>query len=320
MTAPLKFTTWTGGSIGKPGLYADMTLEQYHSRDVCDGISISSSGLRTIFNESPAHFWVNSTYNRDRIESEVSREMIIGRAVHHLMMGEPYFAEVFRAAPAEVPDAKGVLQPWSLRTNYAKEWLDQRKREGKIAIFPKEVEQIRGMAKALGAHPMVKAGAFDGHIERSGFWRDKETGVWLKIRPDVIPSSSGDFVDLKSTTSVQWPDLQRNIAEMGYAQQFSLMREGFRALGFPVASCTLIFVERKPPHCVRVVSMRDQDLDRGERQNRHALRAFVRCLKSKHWPGPGGDRRDAEDIFLPDWYKDQAEAKLTAFREDEEAA
>ena len=56
MTAPLKFTTWTGGSIGKPGLYADMTLEQYHSRNVCDGISISSSGLRTIFNESTSAF------------------------------------------------------------------------------------------------------------------------------------------------------------------------------------------------------------------------------------------------------------------------
>ena len=90
-----------------------------------------------------------------------------------------------------MPDAKGVLQPWSLRTNYAEEWLDQRKREGKIAIFPKEVEQIQGMAKALGAHPMIKAGAFDGHIERSGFYRDKETGVWLKFRPDVIPSDRG---------------------------------------------------------------------------------------------------------------------------------
>jgi len=219
-----------------------------------------------------------------------------------------------------VPDAKGVLTPWSLRTNYAKEWMDARQREGKEVIFPKEVEQIEGMARALGAHPMVKAGAFDGYVERSGFWRDRETGVWLKIRPDVIPSASGDFVDLKTTTSVQWSDLQRTIAEMGYVQQFALMREVFRNLKFPFASATLIFVERKPPHCVRIVSLRNEDLDRGERANRVALRAFVRCLKSKHWPGPGGERRDAEEIFMPDWYKTQTEARLTAFAEDDQAA
>ena len=78
-----------------------------------------------------------------------------------------------------------MLVPWSLRTNYAKAWMDARRVEGKEVIFPKEVEQIEGMARALGEHPMIKAGAFDGYIERSGFWRDKETGVWIKVRPDV---------------------------------------------------------------------------------------------------------------------------------------
>jgi hypothetical protein len=313
----LKFSKWTGGSIGRPGIYSDLTLEHYHSRDVCDGVSISSSGLRTIFSESPAHYWVSSVYNKDRIEEEPSREMIIGRAMHHLMLGEPYFAQVFRRAPTMVPDAKNVLQPWSLRTNYAKEWMDARRREGRVVIFPSEVDKITGMAQALGAHPMIKAGAFDGYVERSGFWRDKETGVWLKIRPDVIPSASMDVCDLKTTSSVQWKDLQRTIAEQGYAMQFALMREVFRNLGSPIASATLIFVERRPPHCVRVVSLRTEDLDLGERQNRHALRAFVRCFKSGHWPGPGGERRDAEEIWSPDWYRESVSARMSAFSEEE---
>lgn len=316
----LKFTKWSGGSIGKPGVYSDMPLETYHGPDVCDGISISSSGLRTIFNKSPAHYWVSSVYNKERIEQEPSREMVIGRASHHLMLGESYFAEIFRAAPREVPDAKGNLTPWSLRTNYARAWMDARRQEGKEVIFPGEIEQIEGLARALGAHPMVRSGLFNGYVERSAFWRDKESGIWLRVRPDVIPSDSGDMVDLKTTSSVQWKDLQRTIVDQGYLMQFSLMREVFRNLGFPVASATLIFVERKPPHCVRVVALRAQDLDRGERMNRQALRTFVRCLKAKSWPGPGGERRDAEEIFMPDWYKDSVEARLTAFAEDEQAA
>lgn len=317
---PLRFTKWRSGSVGVPGVYEDMPIDRYHSRDVCDGVSISSSGLRRIFSDSPAHYWATSVYNEQRVDDEPSREMVIGRAMHHLMLGESYFAQIFRAAPREVPDAKGVLVEWSLRTNYAKEWMDNCKRSGRTAIFPKEIEQIQGMALALGQHPMVKAGAFDGYPERSAFWRDKETGVWLKVRPDVIPNHSGDFVDLKTTGSVQWNDLQRVIAECGYIQQFALMREGFRHLGLPVASATLIFVERKPPHCVRIVSLKGQDLDRGERMNRHALRAFARCYKSRQWPGPGGVRRDAEEIWSPDWHKDQVEARLASFREDEQAA
>jgi hypothetical protein len=315
----LRFNKWIGGSVGVAGLYENMTLDHYHGRDVCDGVSISSSGLRTIFNESPAHYWVSSPYNRERIEREPSREMTIGRAAHHLMFGEPHFAMTFRTAPTEVPDQRGVLTPWSLRTNYAKEWMDARRREGKITIFPKEVEQIKGMALALGAHPMVKMGLFDGFIERSGFWRDKETGVWLKIRPDVIPSASGDCVDLKTTASVKWSDLQRIVAEFGYVQQAALMREGLRNLGFPFSSATLVFVERNPPHCVRIVSLRAADLDQGQRMNRAALRTFVRCYKSGQWPGPGGVRRDAEEIWTPDWHKEQVEARLAAFKEEETA-
>ena len=317
--AALKFTKWSKGSIGVNGLYEDMPIEHYHSRDVCDGISISSSGLRKLFNESPAHYWCSSPYNKDRVEEEVSRAMIIGRATHHLMMGEADFARVFRKAPDEVPDSKGVLKPWALTFNYAKEWKEAREREGYVVLFPKEVKQIEGMALALSQHPLVQAGAFNGYIERSGFWLDRETKVWIKVRPDVIPNESGDFVDLKTTTSVQWPDLQRTIAEMGYVQQFALMREGFRVLGFPVASATLIFVEKTPPHCVRIVSLRPHDLDVGEQQNRHALRAFVRCLKSREWPGPGGIRRDAEEIWMPDWHRDSVEAKLTALKEEEAA-
>jgi PDDEXK-like domain of unknown function (DUF3799) len=322
MAAALKITKWVKGSIVAPGLYSDMSLDRYHSRDVCDGLSISSSGLRTIFNESPAHYWMTSVHNKQRIDvdDEVSRAMVIGRAMHHLMFGDAQFAEIFRSAPAEVPRADGVLVPWTLTTNYAKEWMAARKREGKVVIFPKEIPLIQGMAQALGMHPMIQAGAFDGHIEHSGFWRDKETGIWLKIRPDIIPNHSGDFVDLKTTRSVQWYALQHTIAEFGYVQQFALMREGFRILGFPVASATLVFVERDPPHCVRIVSLRSEDLDRGERMNRHALRTFVRCYKSMKWPGPGGDRRDAEDIFLSDEHRRRVESKLASSAEEERAA
>jgi hypothetical protein len=312
----MKSIEWTGGRISRAGVYSNMPLDRYHTKDVCESLSISSSGLRKIFHESPAHYWCTSPHNDDRIEEEPQRHFILGRAMHHLIMGEPYFAKIFRVAPPEVRRVDGTLVPWSLRTNEAKAWMDAERRRGIEVIYPGEVKLIEGMALSLKEHPMVQAGAFDGYVERSIFWKDRETGVWLKVRPDVIPTDSGDCVDLKTTTSVQWDNLQRTIAECGYAQQFALMREGFAALNMPFASATLVFVEKTPPYCTRVVSLRSQELDRGMKENRAALRTFLRCMDSGEWPGPGGVRSDAEEIRLPDWANKQSDAKLRIFGDE----
>lgn len=312
----LKSVEWKEGPITKPGVYSNMPLNKYHSPDVCDGVSVSSSALRKIALESPAHYWCRSPYNPNRVEEEPQRHFVLGRATHHLILGEAYFAKIFRVAPPEVRRTDGTLVAWSLRTNEAKNWMAAEKRRGIEVIFPNEVEQIRGMAESLRLHPMVEAGAFDGYVERSIFWKDKETGLWIKVRPDVIPTHSGDCVDLKTTTSVQWTPLQRTVAEFGYVQQFALMREGFAALGMPFASATLVFVEKNPPYCARVVSLRSQDLDRGQQDNRAALRSFHRCMDSGEWPGPGGVRRDAEEIRMPEWAVKQADARQKAFGEE----
>lgn len=304
---------WKPGLIKQAGLYTDIPIERYHTADVCDGPSISSSGLREIFNKSPAHYWVKSPLNPEAIEEPDKREFILGRAVHHLLLGEPDFAQKFSIQPVEYPDAKtGELKPWNNNATYCKQWHAGMKVQNRSVLTPKEVEQIKGMAIALGTHPIVRSGALNGKIEVSGFTKDKETGIWLKIRPDAIPRDSGDYVDLKTTISVQWPDLMRAIYERGYHMQLALIRHVVTQCGFPFNSATLVFVEKTPPFSPRVVTIRPADLDLGDKQNKAALKTFTECLKAKHWPGPGGDCQDAEYIELGDYARSQIDAKLTA--------
>lgn len=308
----LRTIEWTGKPISKPGMYSKISLATYHSATICDGLSVSSSGLRKCFSESPAHFYVEWPGNPDAIEVEDKKHFILGRAVHHLMLGEPFFAKLFAAQPTEYADEKtGEMKKWTYAAGVCKKWRDAREKEGKAILTAEMIEQIKGMAASLSKHPIVRAGALNGMIERSIFWKDKETGLWVKIRPDSIPTSSVDFVDLKKTTSVQWRDLQKAIFEYGYHQQGALIREGARkVLGIAQPTFTLVFVEDKPPHCVRVVTLKDGDLDRGEKQNRAALDTIARCIKSKHWPGPGGEREDAEHIELPEYAQKQIDDRL----------
>lgn len=295
-----KSIAWDGGKITRPGIYKNLSLEAYHNPDICDGPSISSSGLRDINPDrgSPAHFYAQWAGNPDAVPRD-SAAFVLGRAAHHLMLGQDFFARLFVQEPSETHDAKGELKPWSYQLKSAKEWREKRIQEGRIPLSDSQVNAIKQMAVSLGNHPLVRQGALSGLVERSMFWRDKETGIWLKSRPDAIPTDSGDFVDLKTTPSIMWNDLSRTLREFSYYQQAALIRTASReVLGIEMASFTLIFVEKKPPWCTRDVRIDDQDLHRGERMNRACLRTFARCIKERRWPGPGDGNEGNERLSL----------------------
>jgi hypothetical protein len=274
--------------------------------------------LRTILLESPAHYWCRSPLNKARIVEPTPRHYVIGRAMHHLMFGEAHFSKVFVPTPKLTQLADGTAVPWNWKTKHSQEWKQLQYNAGMEVIEPKEAIHIAGMARALERNPFVaKHGIFNGYIERSAFWLDEETKIWLKVRPDVIPTDSGDFVDFKTTTSVQKLDLIRAVESNGYAMQFALMREVFRKLNLHFGSATLVFVEKEPPYCVRVLTLEPEELDLGEQQNRDALHQFARCLKSREWPGPGGTSSDAEPIRLSDRYRQWAERQLNYNRAGE---
>lgn len=310
----LRETPWKRGEkITKPGMYSGIDIETYHGQDICDGPSVSSSGLRQIFNESPAHFFAHWRGNTDRVEEKEARHYILGRAVHHLLLGQRGFRELFTVQPEDYENEKtGEVKPWNNNADVCRRWHDEQRKKNLAVLLPRELEQMQGMALVLGRHPIVKAGALNGKIERSIVFKDKETGVWVKVRPDAVPTDGADHVDYKTTTSVLWPDLVRTIGECGYHQQGALVRRAAReVLGHANTTFTLVFQEKTEPYCVRVVTLKDSDLNRGERQNRIALDTFARCLKSGHWPGPGGDREDAEHIELSDREQQRIDDQIT---------
>jgi hypothetical protein len=302
---------WDGKPITRPGMYSKIPLDTYHSQFICDGPSVSSSGLRKIFTESPKHFFASWDGNPNRIAKKDARHFILGRAVHHLILGEPYFAKLFCVQPnvIRVPE-EGVVK-WNNNRPQCKEWAAQQRHAGRAILLPGEVPVIRGMAREICAHPFYQAGLLKGWIERSLIWKDKETGIWLKWRPDVIPRDSADFADLKTTTSVLWLDLMMTIADLGYYQQAALGRWACtEVLRMDMASFTYLFVEKTEPYAVRDVRLVDEDLKRGEDANRVALELLARCLEKNDWPGPGAGNEGNDRVPLSDRARDAIDKRL----------
>jgi PDDEXK-like domain of unknown function (DUF3799) len=292
---------WNGKKIAMPGVYNDIPLEDYHG-DICVEPSISSSSLRALYSPlpwvkaSPAHYWCKSPYNPARTvddDEEEKKAFILGRAAHHLLFGEAEFKKVFALRPLTING-----EAWHGSKTICKLWLKKQTDLKLTVLTPDHLKAVKGIARELAKDPLVRNGLLNGLIEHSWFWKHR-SGIWLKIRPDATPKDSLDFVDLKLSRSIMWPDMQRAIRDYGYYMQAGLTAMGVRAvLGQPLNSYTLVFAENTEPHCIEIVTLKENEIARGIEACENAITLFVKCMQEKRWPGPRGDREDAQYIEL----------------------
>jgi hypothetical protein len=311
----MKSIRWDGNPIAVGGCYSGISLEQYHG-DLCVGPSASSSGFRTIYHKSPAHFFSASYLNPNQVEPDDAKPdkewQVVGEAAHALLVGGVgSFRDRFTIRPEIAPDGTG--RAWNGNNLKCKEWIVARHREGKVVLTEAQIETVKGMAISMSQHPLIAGGILDGDIERSLIWKDPETGIWIKSRPDAIPNDSGDVADLKTTRSVLMPDVVRTIGEYGYYQQAAVVADAMKAVfDIKMTSFTLIMVEKTRPWCVRVCPpMHQDDIERGRMQNRVALHTLANCLESGRWPGPDpGDDSGPRNLSLSIAQRERVDARL----------
>jgi hypothetical protein len=264
--------------------------------------------LRTLIGQSAAHYWIESPYNPRRIPHGPETEaQLIGRAIHEGLNGEEEFNRRFIVRPDHHHGMK-----WDSKRGDCKNWLATVP-GNRAVLTPQQKETIDGVLWQVANHPQIGKPnkILSGWVEHSLFWKDHETGIWLKARPDVIPTD-GDFdavCDLKTTRSVLYPDLVKTIQDYGYHQQAALTRTAFGALfGIKLRAFTFLFVEKTPPHCIALVELRPEELDRGEAQNRAALQLFKMCKDRSEWPGPIDE--DYLRIGLSERYHEYADRRV----------
>jgi hypothetical protein len=272
---------WTSVPITMPGWYDRVPIEIYHSNRVTAEPSVSSSGLRTMWYKSAKHFHASWPFNPRCVQDEEeTAAFVMGRAAHHLFLGEDDFSLKFIQRPDRI--AGGA---WQGNRTECRDFIKLQRRAGRTVLTAENIAVIRGMAAALADDPLAME-LLQGAVEQTLVARDPETGIWLRARPDVIPTADGTFADLKTTPSVVDTDLWRTMRNYGYRMQGALIWQVCELLGLPFDGFVLVFIEKKFPFCVRIIDMSDEDLSRGRRQNRAMLRVMKRCVDTGEWPGP----------------------------------
>lgn len=301
---------YAGGKITEAGIYRGVPIDDYHGNtDLFDGFSISSSGLRQVLRR-PSEYWGFSPYNPEPFEQDEKKALEFGKAAHMLLLGEDDFARRYVLRPEKYPDEKGLMKPWSGNSNWCKAWIVEQVKAGRTVITETEIDHIKQIAAALAKKEPIRLGIMNGRIERSLFV--KHNSIWLKSRPDVVPNASGDFVDLKTAASVDTESLSKSIFSNGYHVQAGLLRMIVRAVLGPDAftSFTFVFVEKAPPYDVRVMQLKDEDIDLGEQLARRSIATVEECLKRKQWPGYDGFEKEFSWVEMPSWAKTRIKIEL----------
>lgn len=302
MTAPL---------ITAAGAYSDISNEDYHRNpNLLPGASISSSGLKTIQNKSPRHYWFDSPLNPNRPPESDKAHFRVGKAAHDILLLSERWPEAYFVLPEEF-NARATREQADLHAAKA-----EAEEAGKVVLRWHEAETVKAMAAALQSNELAKAVLSHGESEVTLVWQDKETGVWLRARPDFLPHSVREkrkvmaVPDLKTAADSSWPAFSKAIANNGYHQSAALYADGIKAIfGHYPTNWLHVVMEKEPPHCVALWELPGEDIERGRWLNRQAIRTFAECLSADKWPGYADEPKQCG---LPGWARNQIDDRTPA--------
>lgn len=272
----------------EPGIH-DLTNKEYHS-----SLGVSSSHFEELL-KSPLHYktWLTA-------EKKTSDEMLIGKAVHALFLDPTTFEKEFVIAPKV-----------DRRTTVGKaEYAEFEKSVNDREILNKEVMEIVNNVttslKRQAEESQILTRLFTGIKEKSFYWKDVDTGVLCKVRPDCL-TDIGVIADLKTTFDASESAYAAQIGKMRYYIQAAFYIDGvnetIRQTGVNlniklIDSFILVPVEREAPHGIGVYALDAQAIGLGRRLYKKMLELYAKCEREGKWEGY---ELKPKVIELPKW-------------------
>jgi len=252
----------------EPGIY-QISNERYHASE-----GLSRSRLWT-FKQLPYKYWyeyLSGEYERPK----ESKAFFMGSMVHTMVLEPDMFSEEYHVMPkANRTTKQGKI-------DYA---LELEKAEGKILVNSEDLEIAESMRKAICANQTAMDIMYKAKIEQSIFWRDEQTGLMCKARPDAW--NHPIMSDLKTTEDAGYRGFQMSAFKDGYFLQAAMMYEASKSLGQPFEKFVFMCVEKKAPYSVGLYMLDDEALQFGLDLFHKLLADFAECLETNVWPDYG---------------------------------
>lgn len=274
----------------KPGIYTDLTNEDYHATT-----AISASFLKSWILYSPFH----ANYGKSDISQLIAD---LGTATHSEAL-EPEKGNV-------------VLSTEKTRATKAfKEHYEECKKQGKVLLPQKDYEMIKGMVHGVDIDGQTIGGLRNDEVIsvllnredkicEASLFAEHETGLLLKARPDIYSPSLSSMGDVKTTQDASPMGFARDIFKRGYhiqAAHYLLLAE---ANGWEVEQWGFLAVSKTYPYPAHYHALTDNAIAYGKMLVNRALIDIAKAKKSGIYPTNWGPFSTHE---LPQWLPESEE-------------
>lgn len=245
---------------------------------------------------SPAHY-----YYRHKHPPVETPAMLQGRAMHCLMLEPERFPERFSVYEGQ------------RRGNVWKEFQAEAVAEDKSIITETEYDNCLEVVDAVMAHDEARK-LIDAAVavEQTLQWQNRDTGLHIKGRVDLVSDVRGDTIltDVKTTADISPWIFSAHCWRMGYFMQAAMYQEGFVEQWPSGATPTMniIAVEQKPPHDCAVYVLDAASVAAGWDTYIRCLERVQECTLSGEWPG---QMPEPELLKAPAWALEKTEMELT---------
>jgi len=207
------------------GIYFNLPADQYHADP-----AIGCSNIKDLL-VSPLKYWTNSPLNPKRKNKE-TKAKTIGTALHCYLMEREKFNQEYLVLPYLYVDSD-FYRNESAKPDFDKNFSMRKTKDAKTFeyIGPKTVlkqEEFAEIKDAVEYFESLPTGALfqDGYAEVSIFWRDEETGLMCKCRPDYLTPNY--IADYKSISSID--QIKPSICSYDYYLQQTWYLEGLNQI------------------------------------------------------------------------------------------
>lgn len=252
---------------------------------------ISSSDLKRMM-KSMAHW----KYYHDNPDDSDTEALQFGRAYHKLMLEPDDFDNEFAVSPK-----------FDRRTKEGKAAAEEfaKKAEGKEVINEETYQKLLEMQKALYATPFVKL-LIKGEHEKSFFWKDKETGIPCKCRPDSFGQIKDQYVavDLKTTKDAETDHFMRDALKLGYDIQACHYCEGLENAYKKPFKFIFIAQEKTAPYLVNVLEADEYFMKSGKELRTKLLGDYKKAEETGNYDGYMTKESGINSLSVPAWLRD----------------
>jgi hypothetical protein len=124
----------------------------------------------------------------------------------------------------------------------------------------------------------------DGHAEESFVWKDPETGLWCKSRPDFYRNGK-TIVQFKTSEDVRPVPFKRDIVKFGYHIGSAMEMDALTAvLGTAFDEYVIIAAEKNPPYAIRCIQLGERTLQEGQELFYKGLKTLKKCEDTGIFP------------------------------------